>query len=89
MIKLTFFILTAIAGGPAIAQVAAIDGVAMPSCTAAATERKLFGAAKTSFLKKCEKDATTGCESAAANRKLVGAAKNSHVKKCVREAVGE
>lgn len=56
---------------------------------AAATEKKLAGAAKNSFLKKCEKDATAKCEAAAAERKLAGAAKNSNVKKCVKDAVGE
>jgi hypothetical protein len=59
------------------------------SCMAAATEKKLAGAAKNSFLKKCEKDATAKCEAAAAERKLAGAAKNSNVKKCVKDAVGE
>lgn len=59
------------------------------SCTAAATEKKLAGAAKNSFLKKCEKDATAKCEAGAAERKLAGAAKNSNIKKCVKDAVGE
>lgn len=59
------------------------------SCTAADTEKKLAGAAKNSFLKKCEKDATAKCEAAAAERKLAGAAKNSNIKKCVKDAVGE
>lgn len=58
------------------------------SCSAAASEKKLAGAAKNSFLKKCEKDATAKCEAAAAERKLSGAAKNSNVKKCVKDAVG-
>lgn len=60
-----------------------------PSCSAAATEKKLAGAAKTAFLKKCEKDVTAKCEAAAAERKLVGAAKNSNVNKCVKDAVGD
>lgn len=60
-----------------------------PSCTAAATEKKLAGAAKTAFLKKCEKDATAKCEAAATERKLAGAARNSHIQKCVKDAVGE
>lgn len=59
------------------------------TCNAAAQERQLAGAAKTSFLKKCEREATEKCEAAATERKLAGAAKNSNVKKCVREAVGE
>lgn len=58
------------------------------SCTAAATEKKLYGAAKTSFLKKCEKDAKAACEVTATDKKLAGAAKSSFTKKCVKDAVG-
>jgi hypothetical protein len=60
------------------------------ACEAKATEQKLAGAAKTSFLKKCEKDAmdaaTKACDAQAAEKKLSGAAKNSFVSKCVKEA---
>jgi hypothetical protein len=63
---------------------------AEPSCAAQATEKKLAGAAKTSFVKKCEKDATElatkACEGQAADKKLAGAAKSSFVKKCVKDA---
>jgi len=59
-----------------------------PTCSAGATEKKLAGAAKNSFLKKCEKDATATCEVAAKGKKLAGAAKNSFTKKCVKDAVG-
>lgn len=58
------------------------------SCTANAAEKKLAGAAKTSFLKKCEKDAAAKCEIASKEKKLYGAAKNSFNKKCVKDAVG-
>jgi hypothetical protein len=64
-------------------------------CAAQATERKLAGAAKTSFLKKCEKDAAASapaatavspaCEKSAADKKLHGAAKKSHIKKCTAD----
>ena len=61
-----------------------------PSCEAQAAEKKLAGAAKTSFVKKCEKDATaaatTACEGQAADKKLAGAAKASFVKKCVKDS---
>ncbi len=67
----------------------AISQTTAPTCNAAAQEKKLAGAAKTSFLKKCEREATEKCEAAATERKLAGAAKNSNVKKCVKEAVGE
>lgn len=60
-----------------------------PTCNAAAAEKKLAGAAKTSFLKKCEKDATATCDATAKEKKLAGAAKNSFGKKCVKDAVGE
>jgi hypothetical protein len=59
------------------------------NCTATAAQKKLAGAAKSSFLKKCEKDATAQCEASAAERKLAGATKNSHLKKCIKDAVGE
>jgi hypothetical protein len=58
------------------------------SCHSAAAEKKLAGAAKNSFVKKCEKDATAVCESAAADKKLAGAAKTSFTRKCVKDAVG-
>ena len=59
------------------------------ACEAQAAEKKLAGAAKTSFIKKCEKDAGAGaaaaaspaCEKSAADKKLAGAAKKSHLKK--------
>jgi hypothetical protein len=59
------------------------------TCTATAQEKKLAGAAKTSFLKKCESDATATCEAASAEKKLAGAAKNSFMKKCAADAVGQ
>jgi hypothetical protein len=65
---------------------------ANPACEAKAVEKKLAGAAKTSFLKKCEKDAAAAdpaaaaCEAKAGEKKLYGAAKNSFVKKCVMDA---
>ena len=62
------------------------------ACEAQAAEKKLAGAAKTSFIKKCEKDAGTGaaaaspaCEKSAADKKLAGAAKKSHLKKCMAD----
>lgn len=59
-----------------------------PTCNAAAAEKKLAGAAKTSFLKKCEKDASATCEVASKEKKLYGAAKTSFEKKCLKDAVG-
>ena len=61
---------------------------AKPSCKAQATDKKLAGAALTSFMKKCESDAATACDTAASDKKLAGAAKASFTKKCVSDAVG-
>jgi hypothetical protein len=58
------------------------------SCMAQATDKKLAGAAKTSFLKKCDADAATSCDTQAADKKLAGAAKTSFTKKCVADATG-
>lgn len=69
-----------------IAFSAAAEG---PSCSATAAEKKLAGAAKNSFMKKCEKDAqAAACEAQAGEKKLAGAAKNSFVKKCIKDAAG-
>jgi psiF repeat len=59
-----------------------------PTCKAQATDKKLSGAALTSFMKKCETDAGAACDSAATEKKLAGAAKASFTKKCVTDAVG-
>ena len=59
------------------------------TCQANATEKKLAGAAKKSFLTKCQKDAKAVCEAQSKEKKLAGAAKNSFEKKCLKDAVGE
>lgn len=64
---------------------------AQESCEAQATAKKLAGAAKNSFMKKCEATmktsmATADCEAKAKEKKLAGAAKNSFTKKCVADA---
>ena len=58
------------------------------SCTVRATNKKLHGAALTSFMKKCASDAQKSCEASALSKKLAGAAKNSFMKKCVTDATG-
>ena len=62
-------------------------------CEAKAAEKKLAGAAKGSFMKKCEKDAAatapvaaTDCTVKAAEKKLAGAAKNSFMKNVKQRA---
>ncbi|HLH12090.1 MAG TPA: hypothetical protein VKV77_09470 [Methylovirgula sp.] len=73
-------LLLCIIGGMAFAQTS--------TCKSRAAEKNLAGAALTSFMKKCERDAKTTCDSAAADKKLHGAAKTSFEKKCVSDAVG-
>ncbi|GAC1043355.1 hypothetical protein [Rhizobium sp. No.120] len=70
---------TCIAGGAMAADA---------TCKAQAADKKLAGAALTSFTKKCEKDAASACDTQAATKKLAGAAKTSFVKKCTSDAVG-
>jgi hypothetical protein len=53
-----------------------------------AKEKKLAGAAQTSFMKKCESDAKASCTAAAKEKKLAGAAQTSFMKKCVSDATG-
>jgi hypothetical protein len=93
MSKSIAFILAAFICASAFAQAPAVP--ASTSCEAKAAEKKLAGAAKNSFVKKCEKDAGASaasavqvCESKAAEKKLAGAAKNSFVKKCEKDAAG-
>ena len=76
----------------ALLSASAFVQAAEPSCEAKAAERKLAGAAKTSFVQKCEResgqkaDPVKACEAQAAEKKLAGAAKTSFVKKCERDA---
>lgn len=66
---------------------------ASSACEKSADEKKLSGAARTSHIKKCEKDAAAAggtaaspaCEKSAADKKLSGAAKTSHIKKCMED----
>ncbi|GAB4069596.1 hypothetical protein KHC28_24255 [Ancylobacter sonchi] len=74
---ITLAVLVAFAG-PALAD----------SCVANADAKKLAGAARTSFLGKCERDAQTACDAQATTKKLAGAAKTSFTTKCVKDSVG-
>jgi uncharacterized membrane protein len=58
------------------------------SCAAQATEKKIYGAAKTSFMTKCEREMKASCDSQASEKKLHGAAKTSFTNKCVKDSVG-
>ena len=66
----------------------AVSAQTADTCKARASEKKLAGAAMTSFMKKCKRDATTTCDASAKDRKLAGAARNSFTKKCVSDTVG-
>ena len=76
--------LAADAKGPADEAAAGMGA----SCMAQATDKKLAGAARNSFMKRCETDAKAACDMHAGERKLSGAAKSSFTKKCVRDATG-
>ena len=88
--KKTLFALTAALSLSAFAQ------APTSTCDTQAAEKKLAGAAKTSFLKKCERDAAAAspdsaqaaCEKTATEKKYAGAARKSFVTKCVRDAAG-
>jgi hypothetical protein len=73
-VVLSLYAMTALAAGP--------------SCKATAAEKKLAGAALTSFMTKCQKDAQASCDTTAQEKKLYGAAKASFTKKCVTDATG-
>ena len=53
------------------------------SCSTQAADKKLAGAAKTSFITKCAKDS---CDKQADDKKLNGAARTSFTTKCVKDA---
>ncbi|WP_374496997.1 hypothetical protein [Vogesella indigofera] len=82
MRQLILLLTLALFSGPLLA--------ANPACEKMATEKKLAGAAKNSFMKKCEREqpgnAQAMCDGKAAEKKLAGAAKNSFVKKCLRDS---
>lgn len=90
------FLLTAIVAAFGLLSSQAF--AANAACEAKAVDKNgkaLAGAAKTSFMKKCEKEsaapaaaaaaASPACEKSAADKKLAGAAKTSHIKKCMAD----
>ncbi len=62
----------------------ASGGAFAQSCERQAEDKKLHGAAKTSFVKKCEAEnpKAASCEKEADDKKLHGAARKSFVTKC-------
>ncbi len=63
-------------------------GALADSCKAQADAKNLHGAAQTSFVNKCEKDAKSKCDSDAKAKGLHGAAETSFKTKCVKDATG-
>jgi len=87
-------LLTLLALGLSLSFGSAHAADAEAACGEKAAEKKLAGAAKTSFMKKCVADAggaapgtgaSAACEKSAADKKLAGAAKNAHIKKCTAD----
>jgi hypothetical protein len=72
----------------ALTLLVGLSGSAFATCVSEADGKKLSGAARTSFLGKCERDATASSDGEAAEKKLHGAAKTSFTGKCVRDTVG-
>ena len=72
----------------ALLSLTATAAFADATCKSQAADKKLAGAALTSFTKKCTTDAGASCDAQAAAKKLSGAAKTSFTKKCVSDAVG-
>ena len=72
-------------------SVVCTSAMAADSCQSKAVDKnnkKLAGAALTSYMTKCQTDATTTCAKQAKEKKLNGAAKTSFTKKCYVDAVG-
>ncbi len=76
------------------ASFAALTSASADTCVTKAVDKNgkpLAGAAKTSFMSKCTKDAQADCDTKAVDKNgkpLAGAAKTASVKKCVSDAVG-
>jgi hypothetical protein len=81
-------IITAVVATVALASIVSVGPSFAQSCKEKAAKQKLAGAALTSFMGKCEREAEAACDTKAGAQKLAGAAKNSFTKKCVTEAVG-
>jgi hypothetical protein len=77
-----------------VASIAALSTASADTCMSKSVDKNgkaLSGAAKTSFMAKCQKDAKADCETKAVDKNgkaLSGAAKTASVKKCVGVEVG-
>ena len=74
----------------ALVLICALGGGAFAddTCKAQSAAKKLHGAAETSFMTKCQKDAKAKCDVDAKAKNLHGAAETSFTKKCVKDATG-
>ena len=63
-------------------------GALADTCKAQADAKHLHGAAQTSFMSKCGKDARAKCDADAKAKGLHGAAQTSFSSKCVKDATG-
>jgi hypothetical protein len=67
----------------------AASAPAKTPCDALAADKKLTGAARASFLKKCDDDASNelraACDTKAAEQKLSATAKRDFVKRCIAD----
>jgi len=71
-----------------VVAICVMSGPAFATCADDAKAKNLAGAALTSFMGKCKRDADTACKADSDSRKLAGAARTSHMKKCVGDKVG-
>ncbi len=63
------------------------------ACEKSADDKKLAGAARSSHIKKCDRESATAaastgspaCAASADSKKLAGAARKSHIKKCTMD----
>ncbi len=66
---------------------------ASPACEKSADDKKLAGAARSSHIKKCDRESgaakasagSPACTASADSKKLAGAARKSHIKKCTMD----
>lgn len=70
----------------AASSVLATGALADATCKSQAEAKALHGAAQTSFLSKCEKDAKARCDSDSKAKGLHGAAETSFKTKCMKDA---
>jgi len=71
-----------------VVAICVMSGPAFATCADDAKAKNLAGAALTSFMGKCKRDAEAACTADSNKSKLAGAARTSHMKKCVDDKIG-